>query len=249
MEWNGDTLWWEDGVKVQVHGNRAKGALAEALLPPGKVAPPAAVPAGPALHAAGRRSSTPTSPAASYSQGIRYSKKYSMEPPKRQPWFEFLVSSSSPAAAAGFQQQHTTRLPPVAIDSNDCSMSFSRFQLLEVDNLHAHLPSVIELQVERCSPVGTDCLHCLLLQPLQATVKPMLRPRKPYSPKNQQSIDKQAAQDQQVAAARSARYKQQAAQLASHNHHHSLQLGPAGAEPEPNVVQGDKGRRKPEWAR
>lgn len=52
-----------------------------------------------------------------------------------------------------------------------------------------------------------------------------------------------------MAAARSARYMQQAAQLASHNHHHSLQLGPAGAEPEPNVVQGDKGRRKPEWAR
>lgn len=174
MEWNEDSLWWEDGVKVQVHGNRSKGA-AEALLPPGKLA---TVPAGPALHRqASHRSSTPSSPASSYNQGIRYSKKYSTDPPgpRKQPWFEFL--------------------------------------------------------------------------PLQATVKPMLRPRKPYSPKNQQSIDKQAAQEQRVAAARSARYMQQAAQLVSHNHHHSLQLGPAGAEPELNIVQGDKGRHKPEWAR
>jgi hypothetical protein len=86
---------------VQVHGNRSKGA-AEALLPPGKLA---TVPAGPALHRqASHRSSTPSSPASSYNQGIRYSKKYSTEPPgpRKQPWFEFLVSSSfNPAAAAG----------------------------------------------------------------------------------------------------------------------------------------------------
>lgn len=132
MEWNRDPLWWDDGVKVQVvHGNRAKG-VAEA---PGKLD---TVPAGPALHAAGRRSSTPSSPASSCSQGIRHSKKYSTEPPKqRQPWFEFLVS---------WLQQHTARLPPVAISNSHCLMtaSSSCFELLEVYNLHAHLPAVIE---------------------------------------------------------------------------------------------------------
>lgn len=88
------------------------------------------------------------------------------------------------------------------------------------------------------------------MQPLQTSVKPTLRPKKSCSQKNQGTVEKQAAREQQAAEARTARYMQQAAELAAHNHHHKLQLGnPEEAQPDAHIVMGDKGKHRPEWAR
>jgi hypothetical protein len=42
---------------------------------------------------------------------------------------------------------------------------------------------------------------------------------------------------------------QQAAALTCHPHHRTLQLGLEGAEPQPHVVMGDKGKHRPAGTR
>lgn len=99
--------------------------------------------------------------------------------------------------------------------------------------------------VAACSLSRIALLSAAYTQPAKASVKPLLRPKFPCSQKNQGSVDKQAAKEQQVAEGRAARYMQQAATLTCHHHHHTLQLGPEGAEPQAHVVLGDKGKHRP----
>jgi hypothetical protein len=84
-------------------------------------------------------------------------------------------------------------------------------------------------------------------QPLQASVKPTLRPSFACSRKNIATLETQAAREQAAADARTKRYMLQAAALPSHPHHRTLQLGPAGALPQQHVVVGDRGKRRPQW--
>lgn len=94
-----------------------------------------------------------------------------------------------------------------------------------------------------------DAARACNAQPLQTSVKPLLRPHYPCSQKNIGSVETQAAREQLVADARAARYMQQAASLSSHNHHHSLQLGGPGAMPQEHLVLGDRGKGRPAWCR
>lgn len=131
-------------------------------------------------------------------------------------------------------------------DAAHCHAATTHCRVISTDQhcsyqamLHSHLPTPTSLPV---FAVG----HA---QPLQTSVKPTLRPKLPCSKKNQGSVDKQAAREQQAAEGRAARYMQQAATLACHNHHHALQLGHAGATPEEHIVLGDKGKHRPAASR
>jgi hypothetical protein len=123
-----------------------------------------------------------------------------------------------------------------------------------VDNRPAPDSSKSDKQAAKASklssqPVSKQQLGWFEFLPLQASVKPTLRPKYPCSQKNVTSIDRQAAKEQQDAEARAARYMQQAATLVCHNHHKTLQLGPAGAIAEQHIVLGDKGKHRPSWCR
>lgn len=62
-------------------------------------------------------------------------------------------------------------------------------------------------------------------------------------------MDRQAAKEEHIAQAKAERYMQLAASNPSHNHHHMLQLGTAGATPQEHVVPGDRGKHRPAWCR